>query len=223
MSIGFIKLHRKLTQWEWYSDINTTRLFTHLLIMSNYEPKKWRGIQINRGEYLTGRIKLSEETGLSQQQIRTSLSKLKSTNEITIKATNKYTIIKLENYCVYQGKETVEQPTKQPTNNQTSNQQVTTTKEGKEIKEDKKEKGVKIPTFIDAELWNEYLKMRSAKKAKPTEKAIELVIKKLIKFENKKIDAANEALENSIESNYTGVFEPKTNFKTEKSRLAWKN
>ena len=45
----------------------------------------------------------------------------------------------------------------------------------------------------------------------------------LIKFENKKIGAANESLENSIESNYTGVFEPKTNFKTEKSRLAWKN
>ena len=137
MSVGFIKLHRKLTQWEWYSDINTTRLFMHLLIMSNYEPKKWRGIQIDRGEYLTSTLKLPEETGLTRQQIRTSLNKLKSTNEITIKTTSKYSIVKLENYCLYQGKEVVEQPTKQPSKKPTGNHQVTTTKEVKEIEEDK--------------------------------------------------------------------------------------
>ena len=93
----------------------------------------------------------------------------------------------------------------------------------KEIMKKIEKKEIQIPDFVDAELWNEYLKMRKKKKATPTEKAVELVINKLIKFENKKIGAANESLENSIESNYTGVFEPKTNFKTEKSRLAWKN
>lgn len=231
MSIGFIKLHRKLTEWEWYSDINATRLFVHLLITANYQTKKWRGLEIKRGHLVTSLESLSKATSLSVQQTRTSLDKLKLTSEITIKPTNRFTLIELVNYGAYQDKNDDDnKPNNKPTTNkqQTNNKQITTTKEEKEIKEDKKiiktkEKEIEIPDFIDAELWNEYLKMRTAKKATPTEKAVELVIKKLTRFENKKIGAANESLENSIESNYTGVFEPKTNFKTEKSRLAWKN
>lgn len=67
-----------------------------------------------------------------------------------------------------------------------------------------------IPNFIDASLWNSFLEMRKSKKAKPTEKAIELIIKELTKFHNKGLDA-NQSLENSIKSNWTGVFEPKNN------------
>jgi len=130
----FIQLHRKLLEWEWYDDINTKVLFIHLLLKANYKPKNWRGIDIWTGEVLTWRIVLSDETWLTQQQIRTSLNKLKSTNEITIKPTNKYSIIKLTNYIDYQ--QVNQQTTKQVTNNQpTSNQQVTTTnKDNKEIK-----------------------------------------------------------------------------------------
>ena len=29
---GWIKLHRKITEWEWYSDANTFRVFMHLLL-----------------------------------------------------------------------------------------------------------------------------------------------------------------------------------------------
>jgi hypothetical protein len=209
MSIGFIKLHRKLTQWEWYSDINTTRLFTHLLLMSNYEPKKWRGIEIGRGEYLTSTVKLPKETGLTRQQIRTSLNRLKSTNEITIKSTSKYSIVKLENYCLYQGKEVADQPTKQPTNKPASNQQLTTTKEVKEIKEDKNKKRSIIPNFVNAELWNGFLEMRKKAKAPPTDLAIKGILTKLGKFEENKGGNANIALENSIENNWKGVFDPR--------------
>lgn len=67
-----------------------------------------------------------------------------------------------------------------------------------------------IPDFIDASLWNAFLEMRKSKKANPTEKAIELLIKELTKFHNKGLDA-NQSLENSIKSNWTGVFEPKNN------------
>jgi len=69
---------------------------------------------------------------------------------------------------------------------------------------------ITIPNFIDASLWNAFLEMRKSKKAKPTEKAIELIIKELTKFHNKGLDA-NQSLENSIKSNWTGVFEPKNN------------
>lgn len=150
----FIQLHRKLLQWEWYDDINTKVLFIHLLLKANYKPKNWRGIDIWTGEVLTWRITLSDETGLTQQQIRTCLNKLKSTNEITIKTTNKYSLIKLTNYNEYQ--QINQQTTQQVTNKQpTSNQQVTTTnKDNKDNKEINISKDI-TTEVIEPTYWNE--------------------------------------------------------------------
>jgi len=130
MSQGWICLHRQLLEWEWYSDINTTRLFLHCLLKANHKEKKWQGKVIPRGSFLTGRNVLTDETGLTVQQIRTSLNKLKSTNDITIKATNKNSVVTVVNYSFYQDKEieltnktTSRSHNEQPTNNH----QVTTT------------------------------------------------------------------------------------------------
>ena len=120
---GWIKIHRKILEWEWYDDINTKVLFLHLLLTANHEDKKWRGIVIKRGQKLTSLQHLSDETHLSLQNVKTSLSKLKSTNEITIKSTNKYTVVSIEKYDNYQIDETKinKQPNlrlnKQSTNN----------------------------------------------------------------------------------------------------------
>ena len=99
---GWIKIHRKMVDWEWYLDINTKTLFFHLLLTANHKEKKWRGQTIERGQLITSISHLAKETGLTCQQIRTSLNKLKSTNEITTKATNKYTLINIEKYSDYQ-------------------------------------------------------------------------------------------------------------------------
>ncbi len=104
MNNGFIVLHRKIFEWEWYNDINVFKLFIHLLLSANHEDKTWKGHLIKRGQLITGRIKLSQETGLSQQEIRTCLNKLKLTNELTIKITNKFSILTIENYNTYQQK-----------------------------------------------------------------------------------------------------------------------
>lgn len=99
---GWIKIHRKMLNWEWYDDINTKTLFIHLLLTANHKDKKWRGQLIQRGQLITSLEHLSNETKLSVQQIRTSLNKLKSTNEITTKVTNKYTLVNIEKYSDYQ-------------------------------------------------------------------------------------------------------------------------
>ena len=99
---GFIVIHRKILDWEWYGDTNTVRLFLHCLLKANWENKQWQGIEIKRGSFVTGRKILAKETGLSEQQVRTSLNKLISTNEITKRTTNKYTVITINNYCKYQ-------------------------------------------------------------------------------------------------------------------------
>ena len=133
MSNGWISLHRSLLDWEWYTDANTMRLFIHLLLIANHSDKKYKSKIIKRGELITGREKLSAEIGLSVQAIRTSLKRLKSTNEITIESTSKGTLINIVNYSNYQGdareiNQLNNQQANQPTTNQqpASNQQVTT-------------------------------------------------------------------------------------------------
>ena len=102
---GWIKLHRKMINWEWYNDINVKVVFLHLLLTANHEDKKWQGIEIKRGQKITSLSHLAEETKLSVKQIRNVLNKLKSTGEITNKGTNKYTIITIVKYNDYQLKE----------------------------------------------------------------------------------------------------------------------
>lgn len=147
MNNGFIQLHRKLLDWEWYDDANTIRLFIHLLLKANYKDTKWRGMTIKRGQIKTGRILLSKELHISQQSVRISLNKLKSTSEITIKVTNKFSLITLTRYEDYQNNrlEVTNKLTNNPTVEQpTTNQQLTTSnKENKNNKDNnKKEEGV---------------------------------------------------------------------------------
>ena len=120
---GWIKLHRKITQWEWYDDANTFRVFMHLLLTANHQDTKYRGQVIPKGATVTGLNKLSEELRLTVQQVRTSLDKLKATSEITSKSTNKFSIVTICNFDSYQEKETPEQQAEQQANQQTSNKQ----------------------------------------------------------------------------------------------------
>jgi hypothetical protein len=128
---GWIKLHRQILEWEWYSDNNCFRLFTHLVLKANYKQKRFKGIELKKGSIVTSRDILARETGLSSQQIRTALNKLISTNEVTSVTSSQGTIIQIVNYEKYQI-ETNETTNEQPTNNQ---RVTTNNKEKKENKE----------------------------------------------------------------------------------------
>lgn len=131
---GFVKIHKRIVSWEWYTDPNTFRLFIHLLLNANFKSNRWMGKEILPGQLVTGRKRLSIDLKLSEREIRTSLTKLKTTNEITIKTTNKFSIITICKWDNYQTENITERPTKRPTNSPTSDQQTTTLEEGKEYK-----------------------------------------------------------------------------------------
>ena len=100
---GFILLHRKLKQWGWYKDSVVKDLFLHLLLSASFKDFEWMGRQLKAGQLITGRKRLTEELDFTERQIRTALDKLKSTGEVTIETTNKYTIITVVNWEDYQG------------------------------------------------------------------------------------------------------------------------
>lgn len=141
---GFIKLYRSVLDWEWFNDNNTFRLFIYCLLKANYSDTKWRGIDIDKGSFITSYNRLSLQTGLTLQQVRTSLHKLVMTGEITHESHTKYSVIKVNNYHLYQdsNKQNDKQTNKQVTNKQqTNNKQITTDKEKKkEIKKEEKNK-----------------------------------------------------------------------------------
>tara|TARA_R100001163_G_C5036896_1_gene175869 strand:- start:444 stop:1073 length:630 start_codon:yes stop_codon:yes gene_type:complete len=143
MQQGWIKIHRQFLDWEWYDDNNTKIVFLHLLLKANHKAKKYRGMELKAGSILTGRDLLSFQTGLSVMQIRTALTKLKSTNEITTKTSSQGSIIQIVNYTKYQivtNELTKEQPT--------SNQQVTTNKNVKNVKNDIKERKAEFKKLL---------------------------------------------------------------------------
>lgn len=155
--IGWLRIYRQLLNWEWYNDANAFRLFMHLLLTANYEPKRWQGIEIQSGQVVTGRKKLAKELGLSERNIRTSIERLKSTNEIAIKSTSKYSIITICKWEDYQGDGNSKRPTKRPATRPTGDQQTTTTKEIEEIKKN-------VSSKFD-EFWNLYDKKTGKEKA----------------------------------------------------------
>lgn len=133
---GWVKLHRDIESWEWVDDAFTYWVFTRMILMANYEPKKWHGMEIPRGSFVTSSDNLAAKFKCGRQKIRTVLDRLKSTNEITIKTTSKFSVISIINYEMYNDDN--HQTNQQITNNQpATNQQITTTKEIKKIKESK--------------------------------------------------------------------------------------
>lgn len=132
---GWIKLHRKLLEWEWYDDHNTLILFIHLLLKANFVQRKWRSLTLKPGDYKTSLNSLVEETGLSKQSIRTSLDRLEQTHDITLKKTTKYTVISIQNWSEYQQTNTQD-------NTQLTHAQHTPNTPTRGTKNDKNEKNI---------------------------------------------------------------------------------
>ncbi len=149
---GFIKIHRKILKWEWYEDVNVVKLFLHCLILANHKPKSWKGIAIERGEFITSLGNLAKGSGLSVRQVRTALGKLKATNEVTSEATNNFTLIKVNEYNTYHEKG---KKSDMPNDNQSANERQTndkraaTTKNVKNVKNDKNGKNKEKDLFLD--------------------------------------------------------------------------
>ena len=99
---GYQLLHNKIMDWEWYRDSKMVHLFIHGLVRANWGNAVWRGIAIERGQFVTSLRHLSEETGISYKTIRLCVKRLKRTGEWAVESTNKYSIVTILNWDKYQ-------------------------------------------------------------------------------------------------------------------------
>ena len=85
LSRGFVAFPRGLTDWEWYTEPNTARLYFHLLLTANWSRKQWQGITIQPGQLVTSQPHLAAQLNLSTMQVRSALKHLQTTGYITVK------------------------------------------------------------------------------------------------------------------------------------------
>lgn len=234
---GFVKIHRKLLQWGWYQDHAVKELWLHLILTAAFKQGTYKGKTIYPGQAIIGRQSLAKELDFSEQEIRTALNKLKSTNEITIETTNKFSVVTLTNWEEYQTteKDATNTVTTTPTNHQpTINQPATNhqphlknVKEYKECKEGKeKEKAASaacadyllgIENLSLREALEGFLEMRELIKAPMTERALMLLVHKLEKLAPGNIHAQVEMLKEATLNNWKSVFPPKSEEKNKPS------
>ena len=124
-SQGWVSLHRSISEWEWINNPNVFRVFMDALLNANHKDNKYQGVMIKAGSYTTSVEKIAVRTGLSKQNVRTAINKLKLTNELTIETTSKYTLISITNWDKFQS---ANKPTNKPLTNdqQTTNKPLTT-------------------------------------------------------------------------------------------------
>lgn len=220
---NFIKIDRKMLEWEWYGDINTKVLFWHMLLKANWKEGKFQGITVPRGSFISSINKLHKETGLTEREVRTAISHLKTTGEATSKATNKFTVFTVLNYDLYQSSD--KQNDNQPPSKRHSNDIQTTTIEErkKERKEEGKKKKESAPAvnmyFNDDERLNsvfiDFIEMRKKlKNGAMTERAVTMMIKKIKSMDR---DTAIGQLEQSIVNNWKDIYPVKENEASKKA------
>lgn len=229
-------MHRRFLNWEWFKTPEMVQLFIYFLMKANLKSKNHEGIFIERGQLLITVSAIHQETKLSVQTIRTCIKRLISTNEITIKSTNKYSIISICNYDSYQ---IVDNSTNKQNNNLSNNQLTNktseTNKQSKEkvphtpYKENTEEInippiipqwGKKIfnldfvsPVFLDVFTeWLSYKKERG--QSYKSERSLKICYKQLLSLSNNDPEIARDVVEQSIGSNYSGLFKLKNNGKS---------
>lgn len=99
---GYIKLYRKMVEWEWYQDAAVSRVFLHLLLTANYESRQWKGRSIKRGQRVTSSQMMAEELMMSKKTVYSALKKLESTGEIHCEPHSKFTLITIVHFDSYQ-------------------------------------------------------------------------------------------------------------------------
>jgi len=109
MNRGYIHLWRKSLDAGWIRNHELWAFWSWCLLKATYRGYDaivgLQRVHLKPGQFVFGLKKAAQETGLSIQQIRTIIDFLKKAGNLTIKTTNKFSIITIINWDTYQGGE----------------------------------------------------------------------------------------------------------------------
>ena len=106
---GWIKLHRRLLESSVWGNHNLTRFWIWCLLKASHSSVKTRiryiEVELSPGQFVFGRPKAAEETGLSEDEVRTCVKVLKAENAIAVTThfTKQFSILTINKWDRYQG------------------------------------------------------------------------------------------------------------------------
>ncbi len=177
---GWITLHRKIIDSSWYGNPEYMALFVHMLLRANHKPREViignQTIKVGRGQFVSGRKKLSVETGVQESKVTRILKVFKSEQQIEQQSFTKFSLFSIVNYDLYQsGEHQVEQ---QMNNKRTTDEQQMNTNNN--VNNENKKEGAAKTSNPNQLIIDRIVKhRRDIKKPANTQKKINIVLKDL--------------------------------------------
>ncbi|WP_145503987.1 DNA replication protein [Yersinia vastinensis] len=104
---GFALMHRKIMDLPFYrTDSEAVHLWFHFILTANHAPAivstELGDVMVRRGEFMTGRNKLEQATGITGNRIKYLIGKFEKLGMITKSTTKKFSLIYVTKYDEYQ-------------------------------------------------------------------------------------------------------------------------
>lgn len=141
---GWIKLHRKLKNSLVFDNPDLLKVWIWCLLKATHDDYiqmiGLQEVELEKGQFIFGRKVAANELKMSESKTYRLIKKLETMQNLNIKANNKYSIVTIENWELYQSdNNNSEQQFEQQMNNKrtTNEQQMNTNKNIKNIKNNK--------------------------------------------------------------------------------------
>lgn len=108
MNSGYIKLWRKTLESPVWQNPKLFRFWMWCLMKASHKEREalgefgFRKTHLLPGQFVFGRKSAATETGLSERTIRSCLDCLKDMGSLRVKATNRFSILTIKNWDIYQ-------------------------------------------------------------------------------------------------------------------------
>lgn len=141
MSLGWVKVHRKLLHSDIFDNEKMLKVFIYCLLKTSHKSHKVRVgrqvVELEPGQFVFGRKQAAAELKMSESTVWRYMKSLETETVLLLKPNNKFTLVTLANWAVYQGDD-VESGQQKNNRWTTDEQQMDTNKNVKNVKNEKK-------------------------------------------------------------------------------------
>lgn len=123
MQQGYIKLHRTLIDDDIFQNEKLLKVFIWCLLKATHKEREMligrQNVKLKEGQFIFGRNKASSELNMPASTLWDYMKLLEKRKTINIKSNNKFSIVTIEKWVIYQSKDNISD--NKSNNKQTSN------------------------------------------------------------------------------------------------------